>query len=952
MPLQSTVTGNGQAPAGSMALVPTAFAGARSVGQGDRPASAPSVNPIAAPEVLCRAMRLADADEQRTLLRHMSWLSHALAERARDRCVSVERLCVRADAARGELPFDKSALRRVWRERFSHLSQGVRAGDVARELTTWCSGSRDRTSFAASRRALSDVDDAAFNVRSWVHLPMREWPAGMLSVALSLSNLRDAVLPDLSLVCGDLRGISALRAQFGGGQFNGTSWCNAMLRRADFAFSNHVNANFERADLRDVGFRAADLSGTRLVRADLRGAEFLHTVMRGADLSEARCEALTFAKVRLDDAALHRTRLRGARLMESSGRRLALIGTSAKHSRWTSVVMSQGRASGADLRNAEFRECDLVGWDARGAKLNGALFESCDMRQVRFCGASLKRIRIGRHCDLGASQWYDSRLRLDAAWLRQLTPAELDDVVKSWMTFPVDQPAMRASVFLQLLGALRHRSGLGMPATDTAPSLHRLPEHVQHSEWLGRLLVAPSEAGGLGAHEEFAALRAQWVARKLEALTDTRLSCDEAKWAVPALMTVLHGRCVKASSEAVWPYAGAMCQTLYWAGEGVGNGSDARATALRVAWLEALPAHLYTALSADGVDALDAACVVLIRSDGGAAARLPRSLLFGVLGSATTGPSTAGEAAFAHASVPGWRWAGARVVVRDDTTPEDYVPGTMRQLQGLLRTFGFLAGVWPVERPLDALIRLTGRWLGDDAQARARISCGGGWWPVVEPVAKEALDARHPALSLTDRVGMLIGTSSVPAQVTLRSAGHADIEEVFREWPLFSADADAPMSVSMSRRVRLVSVAAGLGWLATQPEWYLPSRAGDAEVQRQRLACRRYALAVLNEAMAGDALWRGVTQALALRACLANEASSARQLAQCLAEWITCPDVRDLPGLAQACHHTLPWFWAVRFPLPADAVRRALAMPTLREAVTRDANPGMRGVLADIPPSE
>lgn len=34
---------------------------------------------------------------------------------------------------------------------------------------------------------------------------------------------------------------------------------------------------------------------------------------------------------------------------------------------------------------------------------------------------------------------------------------------------------------------------------------------------------------------------------------------------------------------------------------------------------------------------------------------------------------------------------------------------------------------------------------------------------------------------------------------------------------------------------------------------------------------------------------------------------------------MTCDEVRQLPGLAQACAQTLPWFWAIRLPLPGPA---------------------------------
>jgi len=780
-------------------------------------------------------------------------------------------------------------------------------------------------------------------------LPLREWPPDILSTALTLTNLRDGTLPDLSLSNSDLRGIHAPGAKFCGGQFNGTVWSGAQLRRAGFAYANQVDADFERSDLRDACFRAAVLSGARMVGADLRGAEFLHTVMSGADLSETHCQGVTFEKVRLDGVSFHRARMDGACFTNSSARRMMLVGTRARHSRWATVTMSHARAGGADLRGAEFRQCDLVGWDARGAQLNGVFFESCDMRRARFCGASLKRARIGRDCDLSATQWQDVRLQLDGAWLRQLTPSELGPVVRSWMTFPADQPAMRADVFLQLLNALRHRSALsavtGTP-DEMAPLLHRLPEHVQHSDWLGPLLVAPGEVGGLSDHDYFATLRAQWLVRKVDTLNDVRLTRDEASWATDALMVTLHRLCLTASPEAVWSHAGAICQTLYWAEEGLGNVCDSRTAALRTAWFNTLPAQVHVALSADGINALDPAYLVWIRADGEVAARLPKALTAGIWGAVGASQPKEGDVGFAGHPLPGWHWAGTRVVVRDLASPDDYVPGTMRQLQALLRGFGCLAGLWPVERSLDAFVRLIGRWLGDAGEVRASAACGGGWPPAISPLANAAselssvaLQSRRAELSPPERLDATVRTSQSPAFVRLHSAGRADIDDVFRDHPLSTSASHVTLDVSLSRRVRFVSVAAGLVWLATQPEWYLslpPIDVDRSSADGVRLVCRRYALAVLNETMTEEATWRLLPQAIALRACLSDDAVASRYLAERLVQWLTCPEIMALPGLAEACRQTLPWFWAIRFPLPAHVVAEAThagASPPDRVAV-------------------
>ncbi|VVE44775.1 Secreted effector protein PipB2 [Pandoraea aquatica] len=933
---QSAVTRGEHTPAGASASPPSERVEGGANGHGDLPSFSQNSPDEAPPEALRYAILRADASERRAIARLVAWVAHALAQdaRLRDRMGSIERLCVTADATRGDLPFDKAALTQVWSTRYSHLLHDARAGDIARDMVAWCAASGDSHARAPQWHWLPPMDVIPFDRAVSANLPIREWPASVLSVALTLTNLRGAVLPDLSLSNGDLRGVHAPGAQFGGGQFNGTAWSGASLRGAGFAYSHQVDADFERTDLRDACFRAAVLSGTRFLCADLRGANFLHAVMSGADLGATRCQGVTFERTRLDDAAFYRARLHRACFTNGTARRMVLVGARARESRWASVTMSYGRACGADLRGAEFRRCDLVAWDARGAKLNGALFESCDMRRARFCGTSLKRVRVGPDCDLSATQWQNARLRLDGAWLRRLTPSELDPVVKSWMTFPVDQPAMRADVFLQLLNALCHRSALSVASNacdaadaldDASPSLHRLPEHVRRSDWLGRLLAAPGEKGGLADHGRFATLRAQWLARKLDALKDMRLTRDEASWATGALLGTLHRGCVTMPPEAIWQYAGAICQTLYWAEAGMGDVSDADTSALRAAWFGVIPAQVHVALSADGINALDPAYLVWIGADGEVAARLPKSLIESVLGSASAGQPKEGDIGFACESLPGWQWMGTRVVARDMTTLEDYVPGTMRQLQGLLRAFGCLAGLWPVARPLDAFVRLTARWLGQEGAVRADAACH-GVWPARAMV--DEVPAAMPSAELrpAERLDALVRASSSPSHVRLQSSGHTDIAEVFHEHPVSASDSGVTLGISTSRRIRLTSLAAGLAWLATQPEWYVAIPTVDADrssADGTRLVCRRYALAVLNETMTGDAVWRLLPEAIALRECLSNDATSSGQLAERLTQWLTCPEIAGLPGLTQACAQTLPWYWAIRFPLPAHAIGRA-----------------------------
>lgn len=864
--------------------------------------------PTPPPGALQFAMLRASVGERREIAQQVAWIEHMMADRSRD-----ERRGSPADADAQMLPLAKSALARVWRVRFAHLSEGGKAGDIARDLVTWCKAARRQSVpawlwFAIPGERMPDPI-------AYRQLPLREWPAPVLAMVLSLSRLRGANLSDLSIPGGDLRGVVADGARFAGANCNGACWSGASLRAAEFDHSHQVDADFESADLRGTRFRAADLSRARLVRADLRGSTFQYTVMRGANVGEAKCQGVVFSRVRLEAALFQRAHLDGACFDDGTARRMQLTAAHAKRSRWTAMTMPQCNALGADLRGAEFRDCDLTEWDASGAKLNGASWVSCDLRGARFCGASLKDVRLGADCNLGGTQWRNARLRLDAKWLRSLPPTQLAGVVRSWETFPVDAPALRADVFLQLLRALSGDSVGMMASTANAPVLQRLPAHVRSSEWLGRILTTGGEVGGIGDHDAFAELRRQWMTRMLDRLTDAKLTPSQAESFTLALVTVLETRCLDASPADVRALAGPICQVLFWAGEGAGGASAMWAQRLRAAWFKALPTALHTALSADGVDAFDPSFVLL--TNGDVALRLPIRCLALALDPerASTTPMAA----------PDWRWLGARVVVRDAAS-DDFLPGTTSQLQALLREFGCLADLWPTERSLDAFVRLLGRWVGAveasdaDAVLRSRAGC-------VVPVLPDGMGGVPPArpLGTTDRFDATVCAGRPPTRLLLRRDAHLDINEVLSQ-SLRITDGDGVFpDTRMSRRVWLTAIAAGFVWLATQchrPGIVRDSSAAPMLAPASQALYLSYARAALDESMVGATASQRIAEVEVLRESLVDASSEA--LGRHFLEWLMCPGIRALPGLEQACRQTLPWDWAMRLPLHPETLQNVM----------------------------
>ncbi len=903
----------------------------------------------APPETLRRIFLRANGDERRVISLQVAWMVHVFRHDGRTPCAhACGRPSAGADAVRGDLPFDKAALKRAWATQFPHLLDDGRAGPAVRDLIAWCRGHRARAGATSLWHWLPLAEKAAAEASVCATRVMRDWPAPVLGVALTLSKLRNAALPDLHLPRADLRGLVAPGADFRGSHFNGARWDGASLRGARLTYANLLRTDFERADLRDSCFRATDASEARLVATDLRGAVFVHTVARNADFSEARCDGLVSTNAQLDESSFHRASLRGASLTRGSAHGARLVGVAAARSQWTAVAMRGARWVGADLRGAEFGQCDLRESDLRGAKLSDVHFDRCDLRNVRFAGATLKRVRLGAGCQLGGTQWHGTRIRLDDAWLRRLAPSALEGVVQSWMTLPPDQPAIRAEVFRQLLIALGPKPGLLEMAPEAVPPMHCLPGHVRHGDWLGALLTASCEAGGIGAHEAFAVLRGQWLAQTLHDLGETPLSRQRAEWVTAPLVVELHGRCRRAGDEvgkAVWPLAGAICQTLHWTEEGVGQTDVRHMNALRDAWFGALPPGVRAALSADGGDPFGPGDSVLIRGDGEVAARLPSALIRCVLGSVDGGMPEASDMSLACETLPGWRWRGVRVVTRDPDSAMGYGLGTIAHLRSLLREFGFLSGIWPPEPPFDAFFRLMGRWFGEAGRHRAVSACTEQGLSRSSEAVMAGMDGPEASmagpdengrLSLADRREALLRAGRSPEHARWLPAAQADVDDVFRDAPLchsglsglsahqaaHQAAHEAAPGPEAVRRARWAALAAALSWQATQPAWCVaPGRSGDACPPDALDTCRAYAIAALNETMTDAVASRHLPQALALRACLADPDSTSGRLAERLADWLTCHEVRQLPALAQACAQTLPWFWAIRLPLPGPRYR-------------------------------
>jgi uncharacterized protein YjbI with pentapeptide repeats len=182
----------------------------------------------------------------------------------------------------------------------------------------------------------------------------------------------------------DLRYADLSLSIFVRGDFIDANLQRAELREVNLQDADLVGVNFQEAFIRDANLRGATARGANLVGASLRGsnlqdADLSYANLQGAEVNEANLQSASLWNAYLQGANLGDADLRGADLSEAS---------------------LQGAALGrADLRGANFRDAELQGAYLVAAKLDGALFScgpfgGCANLQGANYGTPASRARI------------------------------------------------------------------------------------------------------------------------------------------------------------------------------------------------------------------------------------------------------------------------------------------------------------------------------------------------------------------------------------------------------------------------------------------------------------------------------------------------------------------------------------------------------------------------------
>ena len=248
--------------------------------------------------------------------------------------------------------------------------------------------------------------------------------------SLAGKNLSGADLSRLDLTGIDLRRANLQRANLSDSILDGANLDQAIANEADFTGASlkravMVRGLFQKARFSGAGMQSADLSGAIMTGADLASADlagarlektllekanlsgaklgncqgacgyFLYSDASAADFSGAALAQSVFLEANVDQARFTGGDLRQAFFLGSKGRRLNFAGADLQNVRilngsaLTDCDFTHTRAGRASLMRS-----DLAGADFRGAGLERALVEECNLARADLSGVRARQARL------------------------------------------------------------------------------------------------------------------------------------------------------------------------------------------------------------------------------------------------------------------------------------------------------------------------------------------------------------------------------------------------------------------------------------------------------------------------------------------------------------------------------------------------------------------------------
>ncbi|MFM0515311.1 pentapeptide repeat-containing protein, partial [Paraburkholderia sp. RL17-373-BIF-A] len=169
------------------------------------------------------------------------------------------------------------------------------------------------------------------------------------------------------------------------------------LRKADLRGMNLSRLNLRQANLSGMDLRGAILGGVNLSAAKLDGANLSEANLSGANLSGANLSGANLSGANLSGANLSGAKLSGAAL---SGANLG--GANLSWMRLSGMDLSRANLSGANLTGADLSWADLSGANLSGANLSGA-----DLRRTKLSGVTVQQTTFSLDALLDAEGFTD-----------------------------------------------------------------------------------------------------------------------------------------------------------------------------------------------------------------------------------------------------------------------------------------------------------------------------------------------------------------------------------------------------------------------------------------------------------------------------------------------------------------------------------------------------------------
>ncbi|MDR1890498.1 MAG: pentapeptide repeat-containing protein, partial [Zoogloeaceae bacterium] len=201
-----------------------------------------------------------------------------------------------------------------------------------------------------------------------------------------------------------LQGASAESARFIGSDLQQAKGAGLNAKEAEFDGAKLAGASFVGANFAKAGIRRTTASQVNVAQADFSDAALYDSDFSGANFSAARLPRSVANNVRLADSNFTGADLTRSTLMGGSDlSRGNFSGANLKDADWREVVAKEAAFVGSAAEGGRFVACDFAACRWQAARANGADFSHAQLTGADFTGANLMQASLREATVTGAS---------------------------------------------------------------------------------------------------------------------------------------------------------------------------------------------------------------------------------------------------------------------------------------------------------------------------------------------------------------------------------------------------------------------------------------------------------------------------------------------------------------------------------------------------------------------